>query len=322
MITFRFSLADLAVMRFAISPLWETIASVGLFADPGTATVHLPWLREVARRVDQRALKPLVDLVPARGYTPDFLTPPPSGPLATFTEELALLEATPLEQVVHDMTAFAEQVSASAAEPWLRDPGRELARTSVTIAAYWEVALQPVWEGVRALLDADIAHRAQRLTARGPDSVLPHLHRGVTWRDGALSVATRKDEDVDLDGRGLLLVPSAFGAQRPAAISRHPWQPTVVYPARGVGLLWERAARPPSDGLAQVIGPTRARLLADLDAPRSTTDLARRHELAPPTVSEHLAALRGASLVTGSRVARQVLYVRTELGDALVRAQK
>lgn len=321
MITYRFTVADLAAMRFAVSPLWEVVQSIGLLADPSAAAVHLPWLRHIAGRVDRTRLGPMVDLVPARGYRPDFLTPPPSSPLAAFDDEFATLGATPLDQVVHDMTVFAEQVSVSVAAPWLLDPARELARACATIREYWQLAVQPVWDRVRALLEADIAYRARRLTARGPHAVLSNLHRTVSWRDGALSVATHKDEDVELDGRGLLLVPSAFSVHRPAAISRYPWQPTVIYPARGVGLLWNRGDRPAADGLAHVLGPTRAALLTDLDAPRSTTELARRHGLSPPTVSEHLTALRGAALVTGTRVARQVLYVRTETGDSLIRAQ-
>lgn len=321
MITYRFTVADLAALRFAISPLWEVVKSIGLFADPSAATVHLPWLRQAARRVDPQQLRAVVDLVPARGYTPDFLTPPPSSPLAAFDDEHATLCATPLDQVVHDMTAFAQQMSARVAAPWLNDPARELARTCATIRDYWDLAMAPVWDRVRTLLDADIAYRARCLTARGPETMLSELHRAVNWRNATLSVATRKDEDVDLDGRGLLLVPSAFSVQRPAAISRSPWQPTVIYPARGVGLLWDRGDRPSADGLAHVLGSTRATLLADLDAPRSTTELARRHDLSTPTVSEHLSALRAAALVTSSRAARRVLYVRTELADALIRAQ-
>ena len=116
----------------------------------------------------------------------------------------------------------------------------------------------------------------------------------------------------------MLLVPSAFSWDRPATITDPPWQPTLVYPARGVGTLWEEGEAAP-DALAGVLGATRAALLSALDAPRSTTDLARLLGLSPGGASQHLTALRAAGLVTARREGRSVLYARTALGDGLVR---
>jgi DNA-binding transcriptional ArsR family regulator len=59
-------------------------------------------------------------------------------------------------------------------------------------------------------------------------------------------------------------------------------------------------------------------VVADLGAPRSTSELARRLSISPAVVSHHLRALRDAGLVTSRRDGRWVLYVRTPLGDALV----
>jgi len=123
------------------------------------------------------------------------------------------------------------------------------------------------------------------------------------------------DATVDLDGRGLLLVPSAFAA-RPVVSDRAPWLPGVIYPARGIATLWEHAPATPG-GLARLIGRSRATMLADLTAPRSTAELAQRLSLSPATASHHLSALRQAGLVTGRRDGRSVLYARTPLGDAL-----
>ncbi|HZX39807.1 MAG TPA: ArsR family transcriptional regulator, partial [Streptomyces sp.] len=52
--------------------------------------------------------------------------------------------------------------------------------------------------------------------------------------------------------------------------------------------------------------------------PAATTALARRQDLAPSSVSAHLATLRDAGLLTSHRRGHQVLYARTALGDALV----
>jgi DNA-binding transcriptional ArsR family regulator len=61
-------------------------------------------------------------------------------------------------------------------------------------------------------------------------------------------------------------------------------------------------------------------VLADLDAPRTTTELARRLGMSPGGVSQHLAALRDAGLVSAQRNGRSVLYCRSPLADELVTA--
>lgn len=110
-------------------------------------------------------------------------------------------------------------------------------------------------------------------------------------------------------------MPSAF-ATRPDVSDRAPWLPGVIYPARGIATLWEQAPAAPG-GLVGLIGGSRAAMLADLVAPRSTTELAQRLSLSPATTSHHLSALRQAGLITGRRDGRSVLYARTPLGDAL-----
>jgi DNA-binding transcriptional ArsR family regulator len=65
------------------------------------------------------------------------------------------------------------------------------------------------------------------------------------------------------------------------------------------------------------MGATRAALLACLDAPRSTTELAQRLGISPANASHHLTTLRDAGIVSAHREGRAVLYVRTATGDAL-----
>jgi DNA-binding transcriptional ArsR family regulator len=191
-------------------------------------------------------------------------------------------------------------------------------RLADVLEAYWERAIEPVWSRVRAFLEADIAYRARRLTDGGPSALFADLNPNVSWDQPHLDVhVPLHDATVDLDGRGLLLVPSAFSASRPFVSDRAPWRPGVIYPARGIATLWEQAA-PAPDGLARLIGTSRAAMLLDLAAPRSTAELAQRLSLSPATTSHHLSALREAGLLTGRREGRSVLYARTPLGDALV----
>jgi DNA-binding transcriptional ArsR family regulator len=193
-------------------------------------------------------------------------------------------------------------------------------RLADVLEAYWARAIEPVWPRIRTVLEADIAYRARRLTVGGPAALFADLSPSVTWRQPYLDVQVPgHDATFNLDGRGLLLVPSAF-ATGPVVSDREPWLPGVIYPARGIATLWEQAPPAPG-GLARLIGDSRAKMLADLAAPRSTTELATRLSLSPATTSHHLAALREAGLVTGRREGRSVLYARTALGDALAGTQ-
>ena len=111
-------------------------------------------------------------------------------------------------------------------------------------------------------------------------------------------------------------MPSAFQWARPATIELSPWQPTLVYPARGIATLWD-AGTHAADGLVRLLAPTRSAILAVLDAPRSTADIARLLSMSPAGASHHLTTLRDAGLASARREGRTVLYVRTPTGDAL-----
>jgi hypothetical protein len=123
------------------------------------------------------------------------------------------------------------------------------------------------------------------------------------------------DGHLDLDGQGMLFVPSAFTWPRPSASLEA--GPFVVYPARGIAGLWDPARAAPPAALAALLGTRRASVLAALHVPRSTTELARALELTPGSVSQHLSVLRDAGLANAHRVGRVVLYVRSPTGDAL-----
>ena len=324
MVTFTFTVDDLARTRFAISPMWELISGIGLLRDPGLATIHLPWVEEVrvaAREVDSTTL---LTLIRPRGYMPDFLTPPPSSPLATFEDELELVRSTPAAQVRQDMGFFlGARKPSPALRPFLEQPRRALAELGNTLTQLWERTLEAHWPRLRALLEADLLYRSSRLTEGGPAGLFDDLHPHVRFGDARLEVQAACDVDeVALGGRGLLLVPSAFSWQNPRLIIDAPWQPTLIYPARGVALLWEPGSARTSDALAGVLGRTRAILLEALDAPVSTTDLAHRLELSPGGISQALTSLREAGLVAGARRGRSVHYLRTPTGDQLVEASQ
>src|SRR3954470_9521025 len=153
MVRFVFSVEDLARTRFAISPMFELERSLLALRDPSTAALHVPWLRSLSGRLAGIELEPAVALTPTSGYRPDFVTPPPAGPLGRIEDDLAALRATPVRQIRREMELFRSQHPRSrVARDWLDPPRREATRLARTMEAYWERALAPVWPRIRASL--------------------------------------------------------------------------------------------------------------------------------------------------------------------------
>ena len=206
-------------------------------------------------------------------------------------------------------------------EPFRSDPRGEVERLADVLQIFWQRAVEPYWHRVRSLLEADLMYRSRRLTEGGLERLFSDLHPSVVWEDRVLTLTENKcDTDGSLHGQGLLLLPSAFSSARTWAMTEAGWQPTLIYPARGVALLWESGESASPEGLAKVMGASRAALLTDLDAPRSTSDLAERLGMTAGGVSQHLGALKEAGLVTAQRNGRSVLYCRSAVADELVMA--
>ena len=322
-ITLGFGPADLARCRFAVSPAFETLAAIRVATAPQGAGHHRRWLESVRPRLDGLDLAAITLLQPRRGYTPDFLAPPPLEPAGRFDDELARIAATPAPVVRNEIelslrdTPGADQTELGRL--LLGDPAEVLSFLTQLIQAAWRELVEPVWPRVRTLLEADVAYQSRRLADGGLDRLFADLHPALRWTGDTLIRALGGDEHHDLGGRGVLLMPSAFKWDEVVVITEPPWQPTVVYPARGLGGLWEPTRGTRADSLARLLGRTRATLLAGLDEPASTTWLAHQHALAAATVSEHLTVLRDAGLVVGERNRHQIKYRRTVLGAALTR---
>jgi hypothetical protein len=154
----------------------------------------------------------------------------------------------------------------------------------------------------------------------GAERLFADVDPTVSWADNVLSIDKPAQQDVDLEERGLLFVPSAFAWPDVVLITDPTWQPTIVYPARGAATLWEPGRPAAPDALGALLGRLRAAVLMALDRPRSTTDLARALGVSAGGVSQHLSVLREAGLVHGHRVGRVVLYLRSPAGDGLVGA--
>ena len=317
MIVYRFGREDLLRTRFAISPLFELVASVRVLRDPGAHSVHLPWVREARARLAGLDFALLDALHPDGPYSPDFMAPPPGTPLPDVDEEFARVRATPPERARAELGwTYAGRRVPAVARPLLDDPAAALGDLVDLMEEYWARAIAPWWDAIREVLEADIRHRARHLAGGGALELFAGLHPDVGWSDGALIVDRRHEAEVELAGRGLQLVPAAFGWPRVGAMFDPPWQPALIYPPRGVGDLWAPVHEDP-EALAALVGRRRARILGALGAEATTSELARRLAASPAGVSEHLGVLRRAGLVRARREGRAVLYSRTATGDVL-----
>jgi DNA-binding transcriptional ArsR family regulator len=204
----------------------------------------------------------------------------------------------------------------------LDDPAATRELLAGLLERCWQLLIAPHWARLRDLLDADMRYRAQTLADHGLERVLDDLHSRARWTGRALVIAQPQTRRHHLAGAGLLLVPSVFLWPDLVTILDPPARPALFYPARGIAELWLPAATAHSGALARLLGKTRAALLESLAEPASTHTLARRHELAPSTVSEHLTALYGARLVTRRRHRHTVIYQQTPLGAELAHGRE
>jgi DNA-binding transcriptional ArsR family regulator len=96
-------------------------------------------------------------------------------------------------------------------------------------------------------------------------------------------------------------------------------QTILLYPARGTATVWEDGVcAAGSAAVEELLGAPRARLLAVLRSPATTTALAWRLGVTPSAVSQHLAVLHRGGLVDRRRSGRCVLYETSQLGLALL----
>jgi hypothetical protein len=319
----RFAAEDLLRCRFAISPLRETQGAIRTLSRPDRHGYHLPWLRQVRMVAAGLDLAALWLLAPDNGYGPDFLYPAPEVPLAALEDELAVIRATDPE-IAHRQIAWALAQTPGAdrtirGRGMLADPAGTVRQLAGLYEHVWAALLAPHWPRLRAVLEADVAYHARRLADGGMQRLFTGLHPKLSWSDGALTAAGHLAglPESGERGGGLVLVPSVFFWPEAGSAFDPPWQPTVVYPARGIGGLWVQTGPTASTALVRLLGANRAAILTGLDAPTTTTALAHRHVMAMSSVSAHLAVLRDSGLLRSRRYGHQVLYERTPLGVAM-----
>ncbi len=307
----------LARSRFAISPLAETVSALLALAglDDGLVQQALarPQRDAYRRRVAADPVAAaLVQAAFQATYTADFITTPPVPGDRTIHDELRRVRETPAPVAAADL-----RFCLGLPLPPVLD-GPDLAQRAADLLEWvWTHAVRPDWPRRRALLEADIVARTQRLSSGGWAAALAGMRPGMRWLgDGQLRINAYDNPPRDLRDAQLSFVPTTSSGGR--VDWDEPDHYAIVYPSQGL-LAGPREAAPPG-ALAALIGAARARILVLLAAPASTTQLVAVTGYTLGSVGGHLRVLLDAGLVRRRRSGRSVLYYRTPAGDQLMQA--
>ena len=321
------STLDLTRTRFAFSPLFETAMGFGVMHDPTRHAIHLPWICEAREATEHLKLEFLHALVrtPKASYIPDFLTPPPITSLPDFADELVALLSTSHEIVRREVKRTWQDQSELpvAARVFIENPQFALVQLSQELQQFWHLTLEHHWSKIRATLESDVLARARNLALGGATALFQDLNPLVQYQNGVLELdksfcSVDDGVDIDLAGRGLLLMPSAFVFPKFMTILDPPWQPVLAYTPRGVANLWSNEPPPANQALEMLFGQGRSEVLLSLETPSSTLEIAKRLGLSSSNVSEHLGVLRQTGLVEPHRRGRSVYYSLSRTGSALL----
>lgn len=268
------------------------------------------WLRQ-ARLAFPVTARPLFDLLGPGGPWPDLF----EASTPDLLEGLEELRTTPRAALRADLS-YAPRGRGGRPPLWVRnlaDGGRdELELVIRALRDLHDAVVAPRWDGAVAAVHADRARRVPVLVTGGHEALFGTLHPKLRWQDGGLDRAGPRLE-CDLGGRGVLLRPSAFWTGEPLfRVDKTGRRPNVLMYAARLG--GQPAGR---DGLAALLGTTRAAVLRALGEPLGTAEVAAAVGISPASASEHAKVLRDASLIETRRRGRAVSHSLTPLGAML-----
>ncbi|SCK34905.1 helix-turn-helix transcriptional regulator [Streptomyces sp. WMMB 322] len=326
MLRMHFTADDIARVRVADAPdhLWEITNSFQVLISGDDTPAFGDWRRLVGPRLGP-ADRLLTALLPARGYSPDFLTPGPAAPGLRSAVDTVL--STPRTALRSDLAVLATSPSRRgtplpAAVRALADGEPEaLRRLGSALHAYHRRALVPFFAHIRAQVEADRAARARAAMDGGTQGLLASFRPMLRWKPPVLEADYPVERELRLEGRGLVLQPSFFCSRNPVMLAAPSpgLTPVLVYPIQHtLGWARRRSATERDADLGTLLGRTRAALLEDVVTGRTTGELARRLGISDAAVSQHTGVLRRAGLLVSVRRSRHVLHTITPAGLALL----
>ncbi|MFC7326288.1 ArsR/SmtB family transcription factor [Marinactinospora rubrisoli] len=292
--------------------MWEIVLSLYMLAETSDELVFGQWRRRTLAQLPPDA-RMLLDLVPAMGYSPDFLSPVLGG--HDVVDGIDAVLGTPRGRIGDELgLRFGDGPRPTWTEGLVRKESAAVRGLGHALRDYYDIALRPYW--------GYITHMAQQSaqTIADRDGPIASIARAVAKgnRLTTAEVTFSRDQDLHLGGRGLLLVPAFFCATNPVPFYDPSLPPVVMYPVSHAPMSFlARAAesgRPSGDVLARVLGRTRAAVLRTLSSAHTTGELARTLDISLPSASEHTSLLRAAGLVASERRGNSVRHRLTPLG--------
>src|SRR5262249_45554411 len=105
-----------------------------------------------------------------------------------------------------------------------------LRRTARDVRTYHAVAIAPCWRQISRDIESDRVRRVRTLAAHGVERLLGTLHPYAQWRHPVLEVDDYVDQDLRLEGRRLVLMPSFFCRPHPITLKAGELPPALVFP--------------------------------------------------------------------------------------------
>jgi len=287
--------------------------------NPSPPALLAPWRAQVSKILLDLDWSLLAHLaLVRRGSIPDFLCPPPMTAMPTLKEELDTLRGSPDELVRAGVRiAYPDDLPACLL-PAMHQPREFVRQLANLIEGFWQNAIAPHWALLRARLEGELLYRARTLALGGADELLAGLHRDVILQDGRLVVRTVSHWDGKKRNPGLLLVPSIFAWPDVFLTVRPPWRTAIMYPSRGIADLWERTASHCSKGLQQLVGHSCAKVISNLQVPKTTLEMSAAIGLSLAATSEQITKLREVGILERTRIGRRVFYSLNQRGMALL----
>ncbi|MEV4415269.1 transcriptional regulator [Catellatospora sp. NPDC049609] len=326
MLRIRFTARDLALTRLAptADPMWELSLSMHQLRLPGANPFLEGWKQSTARRL--QPYTPLrgevalgLTLSPPRGYFPDFLTP--YDGVHGFEAGIDAVTGTDPQRLNEEISQLTvtDRALAPVVDDLRRGTAPAMHALESSLRAYHETAIAPVWDRVTGAVEADRARRMKDLADGGWAKLLDNLHPEARFRDDTFEIdkwGMNVEAELDLDGRGLLIIPSYFKEERQLMVlADTALPPVLLYPI-------DPSARLSSHGdhshLPALIGQTRSRVLECAVTGGSTSAIATRAGISLPAASKHLDVLHRAGLVHRNRTQNTVHHLVTGLGLGLL----
>lgn len=228
----HFTAEDLSRTRVAESPrpMLELTNAVRVLQDRNQPVRYDVWRRRSIAQLPPEARLAL-DLIPLRGWTPDFLARVRPGSPQDLLEQIRSTSPKEIRQTLADLAEHQPLPS------WTRRLGDDplvLQQLADSMHVLHTTVMAPYWPHVVTSLAADRAVRMRELLHGGVERLLTGLYPPrIRWRAPTLEVAMASgmQGDLWLAGRGLLLAPSLFGSQSPVIDPDAEPQPFLTYPA-------------------------------------------------------------------------------------------